>query len=115
MAELSELPALHRVAALIAGHRGLVAEGERRGRRGPRARGPIGPHVVAAANAYDTLVSGVGRGRITRADAMSEVRSDATTIRSDVLTALAAVVDDHRDQGRRRRASDEPNRELGAA
>ena len=115
VAELSEVPTLHRVAALIAGHRGLVAEGERRGRRGPRAQGPVGPHVVAAANAYDTLVSGVGRGRITRADAMSEVRSDATTIRSDVLTALAAVVDDHRDQGRRRRASDEPNRELGAA
>jgi hypothetical protein len=115
LAEVSGVPSLHRVASLIAGHRGLMAEGARRGRRGPRARGPIGPHVIAAANAYDSLVAGVDRRPVGPAAAMAAVRSDPVTYRSDVLNALAAVMDDHRDQGRRRRAGDEPAEERGAA
>ena len=115
VAELSAVPTLRRVATLVVGHRGLLAEGTRRGRRGPRARGPIGPHVVAAASAYDALVSGVGRRRMGRAGAMSAVRSDPATYRSDVLNALAAVVEDRGDQGRRRRADDAPAEARGAA
>ena len=121
VAEVSAVPSLHRVASLIAGHRGLIAEGARRGRRGPRARGPIGPHIVAAANAYDALVSGVRRRRRGHAEAMAAVRNDPATFRSDVLSALAAVVEDQGDQGQRRRASDRrragdrPTQERGAA
>jgi hypothetical protein len=115
VAELSSVPSLHRVATMIAGHRGLMADGARRARRGPRARGPIGPHVLAVAGAYDALVSGVAGPRVGRADAMAAVRSDPATYRSDVLNALAAVVDDRGDQGRRRRATDEPAEERGAA
>jgi diguanylate cyclase (GGDEF)-like protein/excisionase family DNA binding protein len=115
VAELSAVPSLHGVATLIAGHRGLLAEAARRGRRGPRARGRIGPHVLGVANAYDDLVSGAGGARIGRADAMAEVRRDPATFRSDVLVALAAAVDDRGDQGRRRRAADVPAEALGAA
>jgi diguanylate cyclase (GGDEF)-like protein/excisionase family DNA binding protein len=115
VAELSAVPTLHRVAAMIAGLRGLLADGARRHRRGSRARGPIGPHVLAAASAYDALVSGIGGPRKGRAAAMAAVRSDPATYRTDVLNALAAVVDDHGDRGRRRRASDEPVEERGAA
>ena len=115
VAEVSAVPSLHRVASLIAGHRGLIAEGARRGRRGPRARGPIGPHIIAAANAYDALVSGVRRRPLGRAEALAAVRSDPATFRSDVLSALAAVLDDQGDQGHRRRGSDAPAEERGAA
>jgi diguanylate cyclase (GGDEF)-like protein len=115
VAEMSGVPSLHRVASLIAGYRGLVAEGERRGRRGPRARGPIGPHVVAAVNAYDALMSGAGRRRPRRPETLAAVRSHPATFRSDVLSALAAVVDDDREQSRRRRAGDAPVEERGAA
>jgi len=109
VAELSAIPSLHEVAAAIAGHRGLLAEGTRRGRRAPRARGHLGPHVIGVANAYDELVSGFGRPRLGRSRAMAHLREDPATFRADVLSALASVVEDHGDQGRRRRAGDRPD------
>jgi hypothetical protein len=52
---------------------------------------------------------------------MAAVRSDPATFRSDVLSALAAVVEDQGDRGHRRRAGDRrragerPAQERGAA
>ena len=115
VAELGAIPSLHEVAAAIAGHRRLLADGTRRGRRAARARGHIGPHVIGVANAYDELVSGVGRPRVGRSSAMAHMREDPATFRSDVLGALAGVVEEHRDQGRRRRADDLSEGARGAA
>ncbi|MGH2380811.1 MAG: hypothetical protein ACRDG7_06270, partial [Candidatus Limnocylindria bacterium] len=114
-AELSTIPSLREAATLIAGYRGLLAEGVRRGRRSPRARGSLGPHVIGAANVYDELVAGVDRARSGRAGAMTEVRRHPATFRSDVLNALGAVVDEHSDAGRRRRAADRDSEAQGAA
>ena len=115
IAELSAIPSLHEPAALIAGYRDLIADGVRRGRRAARARGPIGPHVIGAANAYDEIVAGVGRKRQGRQSAMAAIRIHPATFRSDVLGALAAVVDEHGDEGRRRRDADRANEAQGAA
>ena len=115
VAELSAIPSLHEAASLIAGYRGLLAEGTRRGRRGPRARGRVGPHIIGAANAYDELVTGVGRARRERSSAMAQVRTDPATFRSDVLNALASIVEEHPDAGRRRRAADRETEASGAA
>jgi len=46
---------------------------------------------------------------------MAEVRAHPATFRSDVLTALAAIVEEHRDEGRRRRAADREAEARGAA
>ncbi|MEO7296844.1 MAG: GAF domain-containing protein, partial [Candidatus Limnocylindria bacterium] len=115
VAELSTIPSLHEPATLIAGYRGLLADGVRRGRRGPRARGRIGPHVIGVANAYDEIVVGVDRARSGRAAAMAAVRRHPATFRSDALNALAAVVEEHGDEGRRRRAADRVAEDRGAA
>ena len=115
IAELSAIPSLHEAASLIAGYRGLLADGARRGRRAPRARGPVGPHVIGAANAYDELVTGVRSTRRERTAAMAEIRTDPATFRSDVLTALAGIIAEHRDEGRRRRAADRESEARGAA
>ena len=115
VAELSAIPSLHEAASLIAGYRGLLAEGTRRGRRAPRARGRVGPHIIGAANAYDELVTGVGRARRERSSAMALVRTDPATFRSDVLNALASIVAEHPDAGRRRRAADRETEATGAA
>jgi diguanylate cyclase (GGDEF)-like protein len=115
IADLSAVPTLHGVAALIAGHRGLLAEGARRGRRAARARGLIGPHVIGVANAYDDLATADGGRRHGRSSAIAAIRQDPATYRSDVLNALAAAVDDRADQGRRRRADDDLAAERGAA
>ena len=115
IADLGAIPSLHEAASLIAGYRGLLADGARRGRRAPRARGRVGPHVIGAANAYDELVAGVGRARRERSAAIAEVRIDPATFRSDVLNALASIVEEHPDEGRRRRAADRETEARGAA
>jgi diguanylate cyclase (GGDEF)-like protein len=115
VADLSAVPSLHGVAALIAGHRGLLAEGARRGRRATRARGLPGPHVIGVASAYDELVTADDDRRHGRSSAIAAIRQDPATYRSDVLTALAAAVDERADQGRRRRADDRLATERGAA
>ena len=115
VAELSAIPSLQDAATLIAGYRGLLAEGIGRGRRAPRARGPVGPHVIGVANAYDELSAGIGRARRGRAAAMAELRAHPATFRTDVLNALATIVEEHRDEGRRRRAADRETEARGAA
>jgi hypothetical protein len=106
VAELAPIPSLQNVASLLGGYRTLLADGSRRRRRSARATGEVGSHIIGATNAYDELVSGVGRPRLGRAEALAELRTDPATYRLDVLDALAAVVDHRPDVGRRRRRDD---------
>ena len=116
LVELSRVPSLQEVAALISGYRRLVADGEPRTRRAGRAHGPIGCHVIGVANAYDELMAGIGGSRVGRADALATLRRDPATWRTEVVDALASAVNQRKDAGRRRRGSDASDREaLGAA
>jgi diguanylate cyclase (GGDEF)-like protein len=115
VAELTPIPSLRDVSAIIAGHRALRADARRRGRRAARARGRIGAHIVAAATAYDELVSAVGHPRAGRSEALATLRRDPATFRADVLAALAAAVEQRADRGRRRRQSDAPDEEARGA
>jgi diguanylate cyclase (GGDEF)-like protein/excisionase family DNA binding protein len=108
--ELTPIPSLREVAALIQGYRRL-ADGGRRARRVP-----IGAHIVGAANDYDELVSGGTGTRVARADAMAMLRASPAGYRRDVLEALASTVSDRGDVGRRRRRTDvRSEEERGAA
>jgi hypothetical protein len=110
LGELSSIPSLREVAALIEGYRRL-ADGGRRGRRVP-----IGAHIVGAANDYDELVSGGTGRRVGRTEAMRMLRSSPAGYRRDVLGTLAAAVEERGDVGRRRRRSDpRTEEERGAA
>ncbi len=113
--EISAVPSLHDVSALIVGARRLTADGARRARRTARPRGRVGAHIVAVANGYDELVSGVGGARIGRREALARLASHPSTFRDDVLVALAAIVGERQDSGRRRRASDPAGEVPGAA
>jgi len=115
IAELTPIPSLHEVSALIAGYQALLADGARRGRRASRAKGRRGAHIIGAANAYDEMVSGVGRQRVGRSEALAGIARDPATFRQEVLTALAVVVEQRTDSGRRRRQSDAGEEEQGAA
>ena len=112
--ELEQIPSLRPVGAIIRGQQELSAgDGARRPRRG---RGPVGAHVIAAANAYDEMTAGASRGRPGRAAALGSLRQGAAgAIRSDVLDALSAVVAERRDRGSRRRSDDVEAEERGAA
>jgi diguanylate cyclase (GGDEF)-like protein/excisionase family DNA binding protein len=113
--ELVRVPSLHDVGEVIVGYRRLVADGERRTRRGAAARGRVGSHVIGVANAYDELVTGDADRRMGRADALAALRRDPATWREDVLTAAAAAVNERRDPGRRRRGTDAAREARGAA
>ena len=115
VADLHPIPSLQQVSALIVGYRALLADGARRGRRGTRARGALGSHIIGAANAYDELVSGLGRARVGRAAAIEHLRRDRATFRADVLVALADTVGQKRDTRRRRRRSDRLDDEVRGA
>jgi len=106
LADLSPISSLQQVSALLVGYRGLLADGARRRRRGKRARGDLGSHIIGAANAFDELVAGVGRPRASRAAAIEHLRRDRATFRADVLGALADTVGQRRDTKRRQRQSD---------
>jgi hypothetical protein len=62
--------------------------------------------VIGVADAYDTLVAGVGRPRVGRNDAIEALRSDTASWHAEVMDALTVVVNQRRDRGRRRRGSD---------
>jgi diguanylate cyclase (GGDEF)-like protein len=115
VAELTPIPSLREVSHLIEGYRALQADGTRRRRRAARPRGSVGAHVVGAANAFDELVSGVGRTRVGRAEAVAQLHRDPATFRDDVLAALADVVHQRRDPGRRRRREDTEAQEARGA
>ena len=115
LAELGRVPSLQEIASHIAGYRGLVDAGAARTRRTPRPHGAVACHVIGVANAYDELVAGVGRKRVGRADALARLRRDPATWRPEVVRALAAVVAQRRDPGRRRRAADASDRQARGA
>jgi diguanylate cyclase (GGDEF)-like protein/excisionase family DNA binding protein len=115
LGELGAIPSLRDVAALVAGYRGILADGARRGRRAARPRGRIGAHILGVANAYDELVSGIGGPRHGRNEALERVAADPATFRPDVLEALASAVVQRRDPGRRRRQTDVRREDRGAA
>ena len=104
--ELGRHASLGDTAALLMARERLVEEGSRRRRRSARAHGPLGAHVVGVADAYDTLVSGVGRPRIGRNDAMVALRTDTASWHPEVVDALSALVNQRGDRGRRRRGAD---------
>jgi diguanylate cyclase (GGDEF)-like protein/excisionase family DNA binding protein len=110
--ELGAIGSLREVASLIKGYRRLVDAPSRRS----SSSIALGSHVIAAANAYDELLSGMGRPRVGRSVALSRLRTDPAGYRPDVLDTLAASVEQRRDMGRRRRASDvAAGEERGAA
>ncbi len=115
VAELAPIPSLQDVASLIEAHRRLVAGGARRRRRAARARGEIGAHVIGVTSAYDELVTGTGRPRVGRAEALDALRRDPTTFRLDVVGALAHVIDHRQHVGHRRRRDDVLAREARGA
>ena len=116
VAELRSIPSLREVATLISGYRRLLDGVAGPGQRTSRVRIALGSHVIGAANAYDELLSGMGRPRVGRSVALSRLRNDPAGYRSDVLEALAASVEQRRDVGRRRRAGDAAaQEERGAA
>lgn len=115
VAELSAVPSLREVSTLIIGARRLAADGARRARRTVRPRGRVGAHIVAVANGYDELVSGLGGARVGRREALERLAHHSSTFRDDVLAALADTVGERQDSGRRRRASDPVGEVPGAA
>ena len=116
LAELAPVPSLQGVATLLVEQRALEAAGKRRRRRARNASGSVGAHVIAAASAYDDLVTGADGDRLGRHDAMEQLRRDVITFRDDVLDALERAVAHRPDIGRRRRRSDRGGaQERGAA
>lgn len=111
--ELAPISSLHGVGAILRGYRALRAG--HRARRGSDAAG-VGAQIVTAANAYDRLTAGIDQPRLSRRDALAALRSGAEVrVRSEVLTALAAVVEDRPDRGQRRRRVDAADEVRGAA
>lgn len=104
--ELGRHASLADTVSLIVARERLADEGARRRRRSARSHGPLGAHVIGVADAYDTLVAGVGRERVGRNEAIAALRSDAASWHAEVLDALTAVVNQRRDRGRRRRGAD---------
>ena len=114
VADLGSIPSLRQVSVIIGAYRSLVARGA--ADRRVRSRAPVEAHIVGAATAYDELVAGVGRARTGRAEAMAMLRAAPAGFRPDVLDALAEVVAQRHDGGRRRRRTDADAREeRGAA
>ena len=109
VARLSGIPTLHGAATILVGQRSLLADGVRRGRRAARAHGRRAVHIVAVAAVYDELLTGAhhgGAGAVDRDEALATLRRHPATFRADVLDALAAVVRQRRDVGRRRRSGE---------
>ena len=104
--ELGRHASLADTASLIVARERLSDEGARRRRRSAGSHGPLGAHVIGVADAYDTLVAGVGRPRVGRNEAIAALRSDTASWHAEVLEALTVVVNQRRDRGRRRRGSD---------
>jgi diguanylate cyclase (GGDEF)-like protein/excisionase family DNA binding protein len=116
LAELGSVPALRESATLIAGHRALLADGVRRGRRGARPRGRLGSHIIGVAIAYDQQVAGSGTSRPGRREAIEALHHHPATFRRVVVDAMATAVGQQRDAGHRRRRVDRSHREeRGAA
>jgi diguanylate cyclase (GGDEF)-like protein len=104
-AELEPIRSLRGVADIIRGHRAPHTD----------AAAPLGAHVVAVANAYDTMTT-AGDGIRGRRQALEELQSaPAGRYRRDVLEALATVVAVRPRSGAGRRRSEKAPRVRGAA
>lgn len=112
VAELKQVGSLRDVAAVITGYRRLAGGDRPRGRR---ATLPVGAHVLAVAAAYDELVAGGPDAGLGRAEAIDRISSASAGHPTEVVAALAAVVDHRPDVGRRRRRADGRKGALGAA
>lgn len=67
---------------------------------------PIPAQIVAAANVFDVMTSGAGGTRLTRREALDELRSQKRRFRPEVIDALAAAVHQRRATPPRRRGAD---------
>lgn len=106
-AELESIPSLREVGQIVAWHRG----GE------SIEHAPVGVRIVAAANAYDSLVSVADGPHADRRTAIEELGAAAgTRYGQEVIDALSAVVGvkPRRSSGRRRNDAVEAG-ERGAA
>jgi diguanylate cyclase (GGDEF)-like protein/excisionase family DNA binding protein len=116
VAGLGRIPALRRVARLLAEERRLSGTGAAHARGTGHGRGRSAAHIIGAARAYDALASGPHGDRMPRAEALERLRRGPSPWRPEVLDALARAVHQPRDTGRRRRRSDDAAREgRGAA
>jgi diguanylate cyclase (GGDEF)-like protein len=95
-AELEAIPSLREVGDIVAWHREGSAAGEP----------PLGARIVAAANAYDALVSLPDGPHADRRQAIDELSAAGSRYGADVLKALAEVVGVKPRAERRRRRSD---------
>jgi diguanylate cyclase (GGDEF)-like protein/excisionase family DNA binding protein len=104
--ELEPIPSLREVGEIVRWHR--VG--------GPLERAPLGAQVLAAANAYDTLVSSPDGPHADRRAAIDELAAAAgQRFNADVVRALAVVVGVRRRTARRRRRADSEAGVRGAA
>ncbi|HEX3220355.1 MAG TPA: GAF domain-containing protein [Candidatus Limnocylindria bacterium] len=106
-AELESIPSLREVGEIVAWHRGGDT----------LDRAPIGVRIVAAANAYDSLVAEPDGPHADRRIAVEELAAAASTrYGQDVIKALAVVVGvKPRSGGGRRREDENAAGERGAA
>jgi diguanylate cyclase (GGDEF)-like protein/excisionase family DNA binding protein len=106
-AELESIPSLREVGEIVAWHRGVET----------LEQAPIGVRIVAAANAYDSLVAVADGPHADRRTAIDELSAAAgTRYGPDVINALAMVVGvKPRSSSRRRRADAIESGERGAA
>ena len=95
-AELESIPSLREVGEIVAWHHADHATGT----------APIGARIVAAANAYDALVSLADGPHADRRTAVEELSAAGSRYGADVLKALAQVVGVKPRTGRRRRLED---------
>jgi diguanylate cyclase (GGDEF)-like protein len=103
-AELEAIPSLREVGEIVAWHRA-----------GNPADAPIGARIVAAANAYDSLVALADGPRADRREALDQLAATTPRYGRDVMKALAEVVGVKPRSGRRRRHVDLVPEDVDAA
>jgi hypothetical protein len=95
--ELKAIPSLREVGEIVAWHR--VDQRKR--------VAPLGARIVAAANAYDSLVSLADGPHADRRQAIDQLTAAGPRYGSDVMKALAEVVGVKPRSARRRRRIDQ--------
>jgi len=95
-AELEAIPSLREVGEIVAWHHAARSDGT----------APIGARIVAAANAYDALVSLAEGPHADRRAAIEELSTAGSRYGADVLKALAEAVG-VRPRARRRQRQDD--------
>jgi HD-GYP domain-containing protein (c-di-GMP phosphodiesterase class II) len=101
--ELQAIPSLREVGELVGWHG-----------RGTKDRMPLAAQIVAAANAYDMLASGISGEPMDRRAAIDRL-AEGGSFEIQVVRALASVVGVKSRAARRRRRADAVPEERGAA